>query len=162
MLEMKIKVEAPDLAAAIEKLAVAITPLEPSLLAAPAAPTQPVSAPVAAPAAAPAPAAPAAPPVVPIPTAAPTGAPGTVPAQAPANPAPAAPAAAPAPAVPVTTAPTYDLNAIAQAGSALVTAGKMEPLLALLNRYGVAAITQLKPEQYGGFVTELRALGAQI
>ena len=165
MLEMKIKVEAPDLAAAIEKLAVAITPLEPSLLAAPAAPTQPVSAPVAAPAAAPAPAAPAAPaapPVVPIPPAAPTGAPGTAPVPAPANTAPAAPAAAPAPAVPVTAAPTYDLNAIAQAGSALVTAGKMEPLLALLNRYGVAAITQLKPEQYGSFVTELRALGAQI
>jgi len=153
MLEMKIKVEAPDLAAAIEKLAAAITPLDPSLLAGTPAASQPVSAPAPAPAATPAP------PVVPIPPPAPTPA-APAPA-APVAPAPA-PATAPAPAVPVTTAPTYDLNTIAAAGSALVTAGKMEPLLALLKKYGVAAITQLKPEQYGGFVTELRALGAQI
>ena len=62
MLEMKIKVEAPDLAAAIEKLAVAITPLEPSLLAAAPQTTgtqgTPAQAPAPAPAAAQAPAAP--------------------------------------------------------------------------------------------------------
>ena len=32
----------------------------------------------------------------------------------------------------------------------------------LLGRYGVQAVTQLQPEQYGAFATELRALGAQI
>ena len=35
-------------------------------------------------------------------------------------------------------------------------------LLELLGRYGVQAVTQLQPEQYGAFATELRALGAQI
>ena len=83
------------------------------------------------------------------------------PAAAPA--APPAPAPAPAaPAVPVTTAPTYTLDQIAKAGASLVDAGKMEPLLALLSRYGVQAVTQLAPEHYGAFATELRALGAQI
>ena len=38
----------------------------------------------------------------------------------------------------------------------------MEALLALLTKYGVAAVTQLQPEQFGVFATELRALGAQI
>jgi hypothetical protein len=38
----------------------------------------------------------------------------------------------------------------------------MQQLLELLGRYGVQAVTQLKPEQYGAFATELRALGAQI
>lgn len=38
----------------------------------------------------------------------------------------------------------------------------MEPLLALLGRYGVQAVTQLAPEHYGAFATELWALGAQI
>ena len=101
--------------------------------------TAPTPAPVAASAPAPAPTpTPAAPPVTPMPT-----------------------AAAPAPAVPVT-APTYTLDQIAKAGANLVDAGKMEQLLALLTKYGVQAVTQLTPDQYGAFATELRALGAQI
>lgn len=79
--------------------------------------------------------------------------------------APVAPAPVPtapaAPAVP-TGAPTYTLEQIAAAGTALVDAGKMDALLALLGRYGVDSITKIKPEQYGAFATELRALGAQI
>ena len=38
----------------------------------------------------------------------------------------------------------------------------VDTLLALLAKYGVQAVTQLKPEQYGAFATELRGLGAQI
>ena len=38
----------------------------------------------------------------------------------------------------------------------------MQQLLELLGRHGVQAVTQLQPEQYGAFATELRALGAQI
>lgn len=149
MMEMTIKVEAPELAAAIEKLAAAITPPDPSILT-PDEPRQPVAAPVAPPQT---PVAPTQPPVAaPVLTAAP------VPTAASAAPAtPAAPAAS----VPVT-APTYTLDQIAKAGAALVDAGKMEQLLALLGKYGVAAVTQLTPEQYGSFATELRALGAQI
>ena len=161
MMEMKIKIDVPELATAVEKLAAAIdkaalnitVPNEGTLNfnmpagsapVAPAAPATPAPAPVpvqTAPAPAPAPVAapvPAAPPVAPTPT-----------------------AAAPTPAVPVT-APTYTLDQIAKAGANLVDAGKMEQLLALLTKYGVQAVTQLTPDQYGAFATELRALGAQI
>ncbi len=79
--------------------------------------------------------------------------------------APVAPAPVPtAPVAPVvpTGAPTYTLEQIAAAGTALVDAGKMDALLALLGRYGVDSITKIKPEQYGAFATDLRTLGAQI
>lgn len=137
MMEMKITVEAPDLAASIIKLAEAIasgpdpnllTPDEPRPVA--SYPTTPAPA-VAAPA--------------------PTAGPASV-----------TPGNTPAPAVPVTTAPAYTLDQISRAGASLVDAGKMQQLLELLGRYGVQAVTQLQPEQYGTFATELRALGAQI
>ena len=127
---MTIKVEAPDLVAALMRLAAAVNP-DPNILT-PDTPRPQMPAPAPAPA-----------PIAP--------------------PAPAAPAPAPAaPAVPVAGAPTYTLDQIAKAGASLVDAGKMEPLLALLSRYGVQAVTQLAPEHYGAFATELRALGAQI
>ena len=75
---------------------------------------------------------------------------------------PIAPIAPSAPAVPVVSAPGYTIDQLATAGAALVDAGKMEQLLALLARYNVAAVTQLQPNQFGAFATELRALGAQI
>lgn len=74
----------------------------------------------------------------------------------------AAPAAAPAPAVPVTAAPAYTVDQLSQAGAALVDAGKMDALMGLLSKYAVQAITQLPPEQYGAFATDLRGLGARI
>lgn len=154
MLEMKIKIEADaavlkaidKLTTALEKNAVNISvpqdtpaPVAPvatpvTLPPATVVPTQPTPAPVATPTPAPAPAAPAQ-------TVAPTN---------------------PAPTVPVTTAPTYTLDQIAKAGASLVDAGKMEQLLALLAKYGVQAVTQLQPDQYGVFATELRTLGAQL
>ena len=66
------------------------------------------------------------------------------------------------PTTPVAEAPAYTLDQISRAGVSLVDAGKMQQLLELLGRYGVQAITQLQPEQYGAFATELRGLGAQI
>ena len=109
-------------------------------------------------------------PVAPAPTAAnPTAAQPPVAAPAPvatapsATPAPTSPAAFnPAPAAAPTAAPTYTLDALARAGAALAQAGKMQEALALLAKYGVQTVNQLKPEQYGAFATELRALGAQI
>lgn len=147
MMEMKITVEAPDLATSILKLAEAIASgPDPALLVpdeplpVSGYPTTPTPAPVAAPSPSPTP-------VTSAPTAGPTS---------------AAPGSTPAPAVPVTSAPAYTLDQISRAGASLVDAGKMEQLLALLGRYGVQAVTQLQPEQYGAFATELRALGAQI
>ena len=163
MMEMKITVEAPDLAASILKLAEAIASgPDPALLV----PDEPLpvsgypTTPAPAPAPVPAPAAPVSPaPVNPTQTPAPTMA---APVAAPVAPAQTVPPTNPAPAVPVTTAPTYTLDQIAKAGASLVDAGKMEQLLALLAKYGVQAVTQLQPDQYGVFATELRTLGAQL
>lgn len=118
MMEMKIKIDVPELVAAVEKLAAAIDKTALNI-------TVPNE--------------------------------GTLNFNMPAGNAPVASA----PAVPVT-APTYTLDQIAKAGANLVDAGKMEQLLALLTKYGVQAVTQLTPDQYGAFATELRALGAQI
>lgn len=169
MMEMKIKIEVPDLAAAIEKLAVALnnsTVVEKACACVEAKTPNPNATPAPAPVAAPAEV--SAPNPAPVATQAPMApvAPVSTPAPAPVAPAPAptpvAPVqAAPAPAVPVT-APTYTLDQIAKAGANLVDAGKMEQLLGLLTKYGVQAVTQLTPDQYGAFATELRALGAQI
>lgn len=167
MMEMKIKIEVPDLAAAVEKLAAAVTMPN----AAPAAlpPQMPTPAPATAPVMpqVPGPAAPANPTPAPT-TAASVTAPGPSPAPVTTAPpmtgqaAPLSNAPSPGPAMPVATAPAYTLDQISKAGASLVDAGKMEPLLALLTKYGVQAITQLQPAQYGVFATELRALGAQI
>ncbi len=97
-----------------------------------------------------------------VPVAAPVPvAPAAVPTAAPVPVVPApVPAASPA-AVP-TAAPTYTLDVLARAGATLAQSGKMQEALALLAKYGVQTVNQLKPEQYGAFATELRALGAQI
>jgi hypothetical protein len=154
MLEMKIKIEA-DAAVlkAIDKLTTALEKNAVNISV-----SQDTTAPVA----------PVATPVTPAPVPPVTMPPATVvPTQPAPAPVPAAPAQTvaptnPAPAVPVTTAPTYTLDQIAKAGASLVDAGKMEQLLALLAKYGVQAVTQLQPDQYGVFATELRTLGAQL
>lgn len=180
MLEMKITVAAPDLAAAINNLAAALdgknphtvcnqygtdnkhidnvgtinmgmsgkaqptTPAAPvNLTPAPTVPTQAPGAPLSA---------------TPAQTAA-QAAP-TVPVAQPAQPAPVA-NTAPAPTVP-TSAPQYTLDMIATAGSALIDAGKMDQLMQLLGKFGVASLTELTPESYGAVAGELRALGATI
>ena len=67
-----------------------------------------------------------------------------------------------APTQPPNAAPTYTLDQLAEAGATLAQSGKMEQALAVLARYGVQSVNQLRPEQYGPFATELRALGAQV
>ncbi len=142
-LTMTIQIEAPDLVAALTQLAAAIHPSAQTLnIPQPQVPAPAAPVPVAVAAPAPVPVTPQPPvtgPVVP--------------------PPPAVPAAPPAPAVPVAGAPAYTLDQLAKAGAALVDAGKMESLMALLAKYGVQAVTQLPPAQYGAFATEL---GAQI
>lgn len=109
------------------------------------------SAPVAAPAPAPAPAPVQAQPVA---AAAPAPAPVQIPPVA-AVPAPVPQAAAP-------TGLTYTLEQISNAAAPLMDAGRIQDLFNLLQKFGVQAVTQLKPELYGQFATELRALGAKI
>lgn len=144
MLEMKITIAAPDLAAAINNLAAALdgntvpaekpakaekqTEAKDAAQQAPVNPMQATGAPLSAtPAQTVAPVA-----NVPVASAVPTG------------------------------APTYTLDMIARAGAALVDAGKMDALCGLLAKYGVEALTALDPAQYGNFANDLRALGALI
>lgn len=123
--------------------------------ATPTAPVNPTPAPVATPAQAPG--APLS--ATPAQTATPIAP--TVPVAAPAPTAAPAANVAPAPAVP-TSAPQYTLDMIATAGSALIDAGKMDQLMQLLGKFGVASLTELAPESYGAVANELRALGAAI
>ena len=177
MLEMKIPVAAPDLAAAINNLAAALDGKNPHTVcnqygtdnkhidnvgtvnmgmsgkaqpATPAAPVNPTPAPT-------------------VPTQAPGAPLSATPAQTAAQIAPTVPVVqpapvantAPAPTVP-TSAPQYTLDMIATAGSALIDAGKMDQLMQLLGKFGVASLTELAPESYGAVAGELRALGATI
>lgn len=74
------------------------------------------------------------------------------------------------PTVPTNAAPTapagpgesYTLEALVNAGTALVDAGKVPQLLALLSKYGVPAVTQVPKEAYSAFGAELKAIGAQL
>ena len=155
-MEINVRIEAPDLSAAILKLAEAITPKTGSAwedaaeaFRAATVPAEQLATPTA-----PAPVTLA--PTTPAPTAAPAPTAGSSAATAPGN------APAPVPVVPVAVAPSYSMGQIATAGAALVDAGKRDQLLALLSRFGLQAVTQLQPAQYGTFAAELRALGAQI
>ena len=145
MLEIKITIAAPDLAAAINNLAVALANGNTVPAEKPAKAEKQTEAKDAAQQA----------PVNPMQA---TGAPlSATPAQTVA-PVANAPVASAVP----TGAPTYALGMIARAGAALVDAGKMDALCGLLAKYGVEALTALDPAQYGNFANDLRALGAQI
>lgn len=146
MLEIKVQLSATDdLIAAVRNLAAALDGenLKPAAKAGASA----ASAPIAQPAT----------PVTPVnPTPAqvtqPTATPATMPTIAETTAAPAVP----------TSAPQYTLDMIATAGSALIDAGKMDQLMGLLGKFGVASLTELAPESYGAVANELRALGAAI
>jgi len=115
------------------------------------APPQAAPAQTAAPAPAPQAAAPA-----------PQTAPAPVPQAAPAQIPPVAAAPAPVPQATAPTGLTYTLEQISNAAAPLMDAGRIQDLFNLLQKFGVQAVTQLKPELYGQFATELRALGAKI
>ena len=80
------------------------------------------------------------------------------------EPAPAvSPAVVEPPVAPVTSeAPAYTLEQIAKAGAALRDAGRLNDLKALLNAFGVSAITQVPNERYAEFAASLRSMGANI
>ena len=144
MTEFKLTIEAPALAQAINTLAAAIQ-------------SRPVTASPSAPKndkakvenAAPAPI-PAAQTAAPAPVQMPTVAPAVQ------------PPVAPMPTVTAPVAPALTLEAIANAGAGLLERGMMEQLMGLLDKYGVKAVTMLRPDQLPYFAVELRALGAAI
>lgn len=156
MLEIKVTIETPDLSKAITQLALAIkgsalvADSNSAEMVIPAGTSMDVmeAVPVAPQPVTPAPA-PAPVPVAPIPQ------PNPAPAMNPPQPA------APIPA-PVQEAPKIDMNAISRAGAGLIDQGKMQDVLAVLGKYGVQVITQLREDQFEAFAADLRALGAAI
>lgn len=160
-MEITVTVNAPELAGAITRLALAIegkaTINQDGSMAIPAGTVATVKGVEAQPTAAPQQSTPVpqAQQTAPMPTPQPTPVPQAAPAQAP------APQPTPVP----QTAPTQKaitLNDLATAGAGLVDQGKMPQVIALLGKYGVQAITQLQPENFEAFAAELRALGASI
>lgn len=109
-------------------------------------------------------------PVTPPPSPAPGYAPGPAPTTGyTPGPAPAPVTPPPAPnytpgLAPTAPAPSYTPEQVGKAGADLIASNsaKMPDLLALLQQFGVPAITELKPEQLGPFATALRGLGAKI
>ena len=71
---------------------------------------------------------------------------------------PTAPVQTPVP----TTSVTYTPDDLARAAFALMDSGRQQELIGLLQQFGVNAIPELRPEQYGAFATALRGMGAQI
>lgn len=150
MMEINVNVRCPDLLQAVTVLAAALKDS-----AVPKSQTAPSDAPATVPApsqsipaaAVPVSAPPAA--VTPTATPAPVAVPGTAPA---------------APRVPVAPAPSITLDQLGKAGADLISADstKMTELIALLQQFGVRAITELKPDQIGAFATALRGLGGKI
>lgn len=153
MLEIKVQLSATDdLIAAMRNLAAALDGKTPDHAA--AINTAPINTPIN-----PTPAQVTQPTATPAQTATPIAP--TVPVAAPAPTVTPAANVTPAPAVP-TSAPQYTLDMIATAGSALIDAGKMDQLMGLLGKFGVASLTELAPESYGAVANELRAMGAAI
>lgn len=147
MLEMKLTIEAPELANALNNLAAALGARPfPTAQQAPAAastqpqPVVPQQAPAAPVAPMPAPA-----PVAPMPAPATTAQPNT-----------------PVAGVPLAQPPKYTVDQIMAAGAQLMDAGKVNDLMNLLHSFGVQAVMDLKPEQLGAFATALRDMGAKI
>jgi hypothetical protein len=155
MIEIKVTVDIPGIAEAINNLAQAIAEKKPvaveavkqeapvvqasAPIAPPVAPVAPVHPPVQT-ASAPAPVAPAAVSVIPTATTA------------------SAPAQQQAPAA----AKRITLDDLSLAGAKLVDAGKMDALINALQNFGVAAITLLHEDQYASFADCLRSMGANI
>ena len=142
MLEVKIIIEAKELANAIDNLATAMGGAKNPISAQTAAPAAQTAAPAAQ-----------------------AAAPATQQTAAPTAPAPASVAAPmnyPAPGVPLAQPPKYTVDQIMAAGAMLMDAGKVNELMNLLHSFGVRAVMDLKPEQLGAFATALRELGAKI
>ena len=57
---------------------------------------------------------------------------------------------------------TVTLDELSRAGAALIDEGKMSSLVNLLAEYNVMAITQLDPRYYPAFIERLKALGAKF
>ena len=163
----EIQITIPDLSEALKVLATAIAGRASVLMqsAVTTTPKKPSSTPASAPAHKPEPTSAVTSASIPVHNPDPVSAVTPAPVAAPAAPTAQKPVPTGAPTAqkPVPTgAPQYTLDMLATAGSALIDAGKMDQLVQLLTKFGVASLTDLQPEHYGAVANELRALGAAI
>ncbi len=140
-MDITIKIEAPQLADAINALAVAIAGNIELILDGPGARAAQTTTAAA------------------VPTAPTTVTP--APAAVPVTPQPVVQAEQPQATVP-TTQQTYTMEQLAVAATQLVDAGRREELVGLLGQFGVQALTALPKDQYGAFATALRQMGAKL
>lgn len=61
-----------------------------------------------------------------------------------------------------TSAPSYTMDQLAVAATQLMDAGRQQELLGLLSSFGAQSLMALPKEQYGAFATKLREMGAKI
>ena len=64
--------------------------------------------------------------------------------------------------IPTTLTNGYTFDQLAVAATQLVDAGRREEIVALLQNFGVSALTELAPELYGDFARALREKGARL
>lgn len=148
-MELKVTITAPDLSAAIEKLAVAIGSKEPAIPA-----PEPFVVTPAYVAAEPEPVQDVPQVAEPLPESEPEPEPEATPVQAP------APVEEP---VVAATPKKVTLKALCDAGAGLVEDGKMDQVISLLEtKYGVKAVNRLDESQYDAFAADLIALGAKL
>lgn len=57
---------------------------------------------------------------------------------------------------------SYQPDDLARAAMTLMDSGRQGELIQLLAKFGVSALPDLRPEQYGAFATALREMGAKI
>ena len=148
MFEVRVLIESPQLAEAINNLAAAIGSAKQIQQAAPAQIPAPVPKP--------------APTDVTVTVNPPFAQPGVPVAPAQHVPSAPAPGNVPVPNVPLAEPPKYTVDQIMAAGATLMDAGKVNELINLLHSFGVQAVMDLKPEQLGAFATAMRELGAKI
>lgn len=135
MLEVKVTIVVPELAAAINNLAAAMSSAKPLPTTSASASSSVVAAPMLTP---------------------------TAPIPPPAPVMPAGQMDYPTSSVPLAAPPQYTVDQIMAAGATLMDAGKVNDLMNLLHSFGVQAVMDLKPEQLGAFATAMRDLGAKI
>ena len=67
-----------------------------------------------------------------------------------------------APVQQATQAAAITLDDLSRAGAALIDQGKMQQVMATIQKYGVLTITQIPQSQYSALAADLRALGAAL
>lgn len=93
---------------------------------------------------------------------------GAMPGQMPASTVPTAPtvpvtqSAAPTQVPTTTNVQGYTIEQLQVAAAGLMSAGKGQQVMGILQQFGIQAMTELPKERYGEFATVLREAGAQI